>query len=561
MGKQGPCHHCGVTSTPLWRNGPPEKPVLCNACGSRWRTKGSLTNYVPLHAREVFDSDELKVPKIKSVPIKPKNEKLQKIQQGNHKLESECEMQYCDQNFHKIVEGDISNRSSSGSAISGSDSCLHFGTNDASDLTGSVQSNVCDSIAPSKKIFMTRPKLSVEKLTKDLYSILHEEQASNLSRSSEDDLLYESGTALGSFEIGYGGVLIKHPNSESVDEESEASSFPVDKSYIMNEGYSGLSYFPVNIESKGTSLLNSGTDTMKSTTEMAQDGAKRVKISTEKLNILQDRVSSPSSADLNVIINFESFMKYLTHDEQQLLMKYLPSIDNVKPPESLKSMFTSPQFLETLSYFQQLLQEGTFDLSMSGADAEQRRTLNRLVSLNCTKFQWLDQYQKVKDAPSKKIKGGNGISSRQRLPGLSISSSLKRHHDRQNQSYSEMKSTMRSPKRVCRSGCTNPPSRCFTRPNSSLITREAGDMGDFVDHEGACFSPRRIFASPPDRSSMQFIADSSEGDVLLDVPSGVSFPEAELLYDPWEQKTSQIGSPTVSGVEASVLPSSSFANK
>lgn len=26
-------------------------------------------------------------------------------------------------------------------------------------------------------------------------------------------------------------------------------------------------------------------------------------------------------------------MKYLTHDEQQLLMKYLPSIDNVKPPE------------------------------------------------------------------------------------------------------------------------------------------------------------------------------------------------------------------------------------
>lgn len=60
---------------------------------------------------------------------------------------------------------------------------------------------------------------------------------------------------------------------------------------------------------------------------------------------------------------------------------------------------------------------------------------------------------------------------------------------------------------------------------------------------------------------MQFIADSSEGDVLLDVPSGVSFPEAELLYDPWEQKTSQIGSPTMSGVEASVLPSSSFANK
>ncbi len=38
------------TATPLWRNGPPEKPVLCNACGSRWRTKGTLLNYMPMHS-------------------------------------------------------------------------------------------------------------------------------------------------------------------------------------------------------------------------------------------------------------------------------------------------------------------------------------------------------------------------------------------------------------------------------------------------------------------------------------------------------------------------------
>eukprot|EP00897_Mesotaenium_endlicherianum_P009029 jgi/Mesen1/8154/ME000438S07259 len=50
MGKQGPCNHCGIATTPLWRNGPPEKPVLCNACGSRWRTRGTLHNYMPLHA-------------------------------------------------------------------------------------------------------------------------------------------------------------------------------------------------------------------------------------------------------------------------------------------------------------------------------------------------------------------------------------------------------------------------------------------------------------------------------------------------------------------------------
>ncbi|XP_065629918.1 GATA transcription factor 26-like [Quercus suber] len=49
MGKRGPCFHCGIDDTPLWRNGPPEKPVLCNACGSRYRIRGTLENYIPKH--------------------------------------------------------------------------------------------------------------------------------------------------------------------------------------------------------------------------------------------------------------------------------------------------------------------------------------------------------------------------------------------------------------------------------------------------------------------------------------------------------------------------------
>ncbi|KAL4556081.1 hypothetical protein LXL04_038721 [Taraxacum kok-saghyz] len=40
----------GSSDTPLWRNGPLEKPVLCNACGSRWRTRGTLADYNPKHA-------------------------------------------------------------------------------------------------------------------------------------------------------------------------------------------------------------------------------------------------------------------------------------------------------------------------------------------------------------------------------------------------------------------------------------------------------------------------------------------------------------------------------
>ncbi|XP_028800946.1 GATA transcription factor 27-like [Neltuma alba] len=34
----------------MWRNGPTEKPVLCNACGSRYRLWGCLDSYIPKHA-------------------------------------------------------------------------------------------------------------------------------------------------------------------------------------------------------------------------------------------------------------------------------------------------------------------------------------------------------------------------------------------------------------------------------------------------------------------------------------------------------------------------------
>lgn len=39
--------------TPLWRHGPTEKPLLCNACGSRWRLKGTLDDYTPKRYRSV----------------------------------------------------------------------------------------------------------------------------------------------------------------------------------------------------------------------------------------------------------------------------------------------------------------------------------------------------------------------------------------------------------------------------------------------------------------------------------------------------------------------------
>ncbi|TYJ19703.1 hypothetical protein E1A91_A09G209800v1 [Gossypium mustelinum] len=176
MGKQGPCYHCGVTSTPLWRNGPPEKPVLCNACGSRWRTKGTLANYTPLHARaEPDDYEDNRASRVKSISINKNKEVKFLKRKPNH--DTVVVAPDYNQGFCKFVDDDTSNRSSSGSAISNSESCAQFGGADASDLTGPAQPNVWDSMVPSKKgTCINRPKPSpVEKLTKDLCTILHEQ--------------------------------------------------------------------------------------------------------------------------------------------------------------------------------------------------------------------------------------------------------------------------------------------------------------------------------------------------------------------------------------------------
>lgn len=40
--RKGPCAHCGVMESPQWRKGPPKKPILCNACGTRYMRTKSL---------------------------------------------------------------------------------------------------------------------------------------------------------------------------------------------------------------------------------------------------------------------------------------------------------------------------------------------------------------------------------------------------------------------------------------------------------------------------------------------------------------------------------------
>ncbi|KAL2321523.1 hypothetical protein Fmac_025902 [Flemingia macrophylla] len=519
MGKQGPCHHCGVTSTPLWRNGPPEKPVLCNACGSRWRTKGTLANYTPLHARaENVDYEDLKVSRVKNISLnKNKEVKLVKRKQNYDSAASGGFVPDYNQGYRKVVDEDTSNRSSSGSAVSNSESCAQFGGTDASDLTGPAQSVVWDATVPSKKRTCAgRPKpSSVEKLTRDLCTILHEQQ-SYFSASSEDDLLFESDTPMVSVEIGHGSILIRHPSSIARDEESEASSLSVDnKQCLMNEAYSCSGTIPKHCDRTGMNISSHGIEKIRNSAGqiMQQEQCERDKSHLEKLQVLGNHDSPLCVIDLNDVVNYEEFMRNLTNEEQQQLLKYLPVVDTTKFHDSLKNMFNSFQFKENLTYFQQLLREGVFDISMLGEKPEEWMAMKRLVLSNLSKSKWVEHYNFLKKYENKAGKvidpGSTGVES------TNVTNSKRlREWDSQNQNFPELKTAVRSPKRV--------------------IIKVSTESKEVVE-EGSSFSPKNLFALPHGDNglhmldSLNFVGESSE-DLLLEVPSNSSFPQAELLH-------------------------------
>jgi hypothetical protein len=120
------------TGTPLWRNGSADKPVLCNACGSRWRTKGSLANYTPMHRRDDIDDEEPRASRLRPPTSKPKAQKAKKIP----KRATMENGPFSAQNFRRMGDVDPSNRSSSGSAVSYSESCGPYGAADACEITG-----------------------------------------------------------------------------------------------------------------------------------------------------------------------------------------------------------------------------------------------------------------------------------------------------------------------------------------------------------------------------------------------------------------------------------------
>lgn len=517
MGKHGPCYHCGVTSTPLWRNGPPEKPVLCNACGSRWRTKGTLANYTPLHARaEPDELEDLRFSRVKTISIKNKESKVLKRKLNSEIAEFGVIPPDHNQGLHKIFDEDTSNRSSSGSAISNSEKYAQYGiAADTSDLTSPAQPSAWDSMVPSRKrTCVARPKPSpVEVLTKDLYTLWYEQQSSCLSGSSEEDLLLESDKPMVSVEIGHGSVLIRHPSSLVREEESEASSLSVDKQYTLNSrrmSFQGL------IEDTGAYSSSKANEKNK---KIVYPGAvleqtRRDKDQVVKLPILAHHSSPLCYIDLQDIVNFEMFSSHLTNDEQQQLMKLLPSVDTSDAPYSLKNMFGSTEFNQNLSSFQKLIAEGVFDNSFGGVNTEDCRILKQLVLCDLEKSKWVEQHTTFKDSKCKSsiksevVGGYNGFE-------IVTGANLKRSRDGQHQKNTGSKVMMKSPRRI--------------------LMKSSYGQKEFIDKDDSFVSAKSLFSIQNDNGSSSvldtshFEGENSDQDLLLDVPSNASFPQAELL--------------------------------
>ncbi|KAF8108444.1 hypothetical protein N665_0109s0064 [Sinapis alba] len=471
MGKQGPCYHCGVTSTPLWRNGPPEKPVLCNACGSRWRTKGSLVNYTPLHARaEGVEIEDHRAPPrmINGMSVNKKTPKRKPYQENFTVKRTNYEF---NNGFKKraLEELEASNRSSSGSVVSNSESC--------------DQSNAWETTFPCKKrTCVGRPKAasSVEKLTKDLFSILQEQQSSCLSGTSEEDLLYENESPM---VIGHGSVLLRDPH-----EESEASSLLVE---------------------------SSKSSSMHSAEFVVNRGQRQERTKSQVLG----RHSLPlCNIELKDVFNYDEFIEKFTKEEQQKLMKLLPEVDSVDLPDSLRNMFECSQFKENFSLFQQLVADGVFETcsssssSSSGSNLEDFKTLAKLALSDPNKSHLLESYHMLKEQ-RKGIE--DSVTTTSRVSNLNPSDNhslvtIERPCQSLNQNFSETRAVIKSPKEVMK------------------IRSKQIETKETIENSVSSFNQMSYGGG-----SMAFSYednDISDQDLLLDVPSNGSYPQAELLH-------------------------------
>ncbi|KAL2342167.1 hypothetical protein Fmac_010107 [Flemingia macrophylla] len=186
MAKKGPCLHCGINyieATPLWRNGPSDKPVLCNACGSRYKLKGHLDNYLPKNLQ---------------LHPHPKN-----LNDGSHV---------------NVDEDELSNNVPPNDDENSNNSSPDFHRISARDFGDKV---------PSRKRSMVvyREMTAMEKFQKQLLRLYECQRKPNESASEESLLVNNVTNFIPNDEIGLGAMLIMS-ESNVASTESGSSHAP-----------------------------------------------------------------------------------------------------------------------------------------------------------------------------------------------------------------------------------------------------------------------------------------------------------------------------------------------
>ncbi|CAK9268131.1 unnamed protein product [Sphagnum jensenii] len=404
-GKQGPCGHCGIETTPLWRNGPPEKPVLCNACGSRWRTKGTLLNYMPMHSGGFGGAGS--------------KEGVARRKKGSHKRSSDpacshkrkepsgghVEIRTPASLHHPLLlkdaEEELKTTSSLESGVFGPDS-------DALSRSSPVQSDSSAGLGwegpiPSRKRTpMVRGCTSLEKLISHFQELMNESppQSCPTARSSEsaEELLVEGTPSIMTVEKGVDIEFIQQNPMPLLQEPAvEVMSFLMESAGnveamqgmdarfsngVVVEPLNEAPIFPAQGKEKPSHFLKEMEDMgyLRSDHRLVPNKALLENFPCNKQDVLQGCQSPLVFLEMKEILSFDTYTGLLTDQEQGQLARLVSPVDINRIPESLKEMFNSGQFEGALVNFQQLLSEGMFDSLEPGMDAGVLEHLQQLLT-------------------------------------------------------------------------------------------------------------------------------------------------------------------------------------
>ncbi|KAJ7550792.1 hypothetical protein O6H91_07G118600 [Diphasiastrum complanatum] len=562
MVKQGPCCHCGITTTPLWRNGPPDKPVLCNACGSRWRTKGTLCNYMPIHSGGSGSTTHESL----SCKWLGGTNTYQNLSESclYKKKEQECGNQ--ELSFLMKENQNVGHNLDLGTYMSNFQVSMR-----KRGCHSSVPRPLRDAVPSKKRTLRSRYHASQEKLKKKM-TTFDELQTSASTCLSKVDMgierrlnkLFMKELQWSVLDTEAGSILSENMHSVHV----KAS---IDADYKFAAGM-------LHLPSAGKNLTGVKED--KQVWKKLEGGlvhSKRISIHNKALlenfpynkrDVLSSSQSPLIFLELKDILNFETFTSLLSDQELKQVMQFVSSVDMANIPNSLKSMFISSQFEGALSNFQQLLSEGMFDCSEMGLSPNVLGHYEQLLVLtDLAATGWMDQCSQLRTHNTRRRSNfqiRNGVKekvSESFSTGDSFCSAYANYAEvKFPAGWSPLKSRHKTKEGF--ESCTIPGAGASTSPQHRRVYPEIGDgrydkavrsselssSDESVDNElmpGAqnhlsSFKSKKSSAYQLQRNlfsgfsySAIFSEDTeendSDNDMLVNVPSTMSFQQAVLL--------------------------------